>query len=435
MVETTLSNLPLFRALPEDRASRKPQPATKGSVTPFPEQAHRQVLVAVIWIDWYAYHVARLQGLLSSPLLAGRTVGIEMVGGIGVHAGLKFREDLPSELPIETLLPGTAWREAGQWKLARLLWDRLSELDPEIVLVPGYYTLPAIAAAVWARVHGTSVLMTESTRHDHPRSWWKEGVKAVAMRLLFGWAVAGGKAHVEYLRALRFPKERIAGFYDVVDNDRLAQGTELLRAQSSAAAHGLPQDPYFLYVGRLAQEKNIDGLLRSWLAYREEGGTWPLLLVGDGPEAASLKALAASSAYAADVHFPGLRNSEQLLPFYAFAGCFVLPSTREPWGLVVNEAMASSLPVLVSSVCGCAPDLVQNRINGFVFNPSDEAGLVALLERMESLDPAQREIMGQESARIVSLYSPEGFGRSVAAIAQASRQRRGSLRTATEESR
>jgi glycosyltransferase involved in cell wall biosynthesis len=97
--------------------------------------------------------------------------------------------------------------------------------------------------------------------------------------------------------------------------------------------------------------------------------------------------------------------------------------------------MASSLPVLVSSVCGCAPDLVQNRINGFVFNPSDEAGLVALLERMESLDPAQREIMGQESARIVSLYSPEGFGRSVAAIAQASRQRRGSLRTATEESR
>ena len=107
--------------------------------------------VAVIWIDWYPYHVARFRGLDAAPELAGRAVGIEMVGGVGVHAGLKFREELPDTLPIETLMPNRSWGEASQFALARMLWQRLNRLDPEVVLVPGYYTLPAVVAAVWAR--------------------------------------------------------------------------------------------------------------------------------------------------------------------------------------------------------------------------------------------------------------------------------------------
>ena len=54
-----------------------------------PPAASRPVRLAVIWIDWYAYHVARFRGLLAAPALAGHTVGIELVGGVGVHAGLK----------------------------------------------------------------------------------------------------------------------------------------------------------------------------------------------------------------------------------------------------------------------------------------------------------------------------------------------------------
>ena len=376
-----------------------------------------QCRVAVIWIDWYPYHVARFRGLDSAPSLSGRTVGIELVGGIGVHAGLKFRESLPADLPIETLMPGTSWRDADHFALARMLWRRLSQLKPEVVLVPGYYTLPAIAAALWARLHGaTSVLMTESTSVDHKRSSWKERLKSLGLRILFHWAVSGGKPHVQYLQQLGFPKNRIAGFYDVVDNEMFRDGTAALRAHSPAE-YGLPDSRYFLYVGRLAEEKNVAGLLQSWIAYRDEGGTWPLVIVGDGPEAAALKQAAATSPYAADIFFPGLKSSRELLPFYAFAGCFVLPSTREPWGLVVNEAMASSLPILVSNRCGCGPDLVIQGLNGFDFDPLSAPALTALLHNIGSLTHEQRARMGVCSGEIIRTFSPARFGLSIASIA------------------
>ena len=379
-----------------------------------PELPSYSPRVAVIWLDWYPYHVARFRGLQSAPTLSNQVVGIELISGVGVHAGLKFRESLPEDLPIETLMPGTAWRDASKFTLARKLWRRLSELDPEVVLVPGYYTLPAIAAALWARMHGAaSVLMTESTAADHTRSPWKEKVKSLGIRMLFNWAVAGGKAHVDYLLQLGFPKSRIAGFYDVVDNDLFRDGTRALRLQSPSIR---PQK-YFLYVGRLAEEKNVRGLLNSWIEHRDSGGTWPLVLVGDGPEAPALRAVAAACPYPEDVIFAGLRSSHELLPFYAFAGCFVLPSTREPWGLVVNEAMAAALPVLVSSRCGCAPDLVTSGFNGFVFDPSDSAALTSLMRRMESLSEEQHTRMGDASSAVIRGFSPARFGQSIASIA------------------
>ncbi len=214
--------------------------------------------------------MARFAGLDSAPSLSGKVVGLELVGGIGVHKGLKFREDLPEGMAIETLMPDSSWHEAGKWKLSRLLWRRLSVLDPDVVLVPGYYTLPAIASALWARLHGrASVLMTESTAYDHERIAWKELLKSIVLRTLFDWAVAGGKAHVAYLEQLGFPADRVVGSYDVVNNDFFEQGTESLRRRSPQE-FGLPS-PYFLYVGRLSEEKNVAGLLASWIEYPQSG--------------------------------------------------------------------------------------------------------------------------------------------------------------------
>ncbi len=376
--------------------------------------------LAVIWMDWYAYHVARFLGLESAPSLSGRVAGIEMVGGVGFHAGLKFREDLPAGIAVDTLLPDSSWQQASKWRLAQLVWQRLSTLDPEAVLVPGYYTLPALAAAAWARLHGRrSILMTESTNYDHVRVGWKEALKRVVIRLCFNWAVAGGKDHVTYLRELGFPADRIAGCYDVVDNAMFNEGTAALRNSATPAQFGLPDSPYFVYVGRHAPEKNVRQLLESWIAYRNGGGSWPLVLVGNGPEHQELRLAAENCPYASDVFFPGLKSSRELLPFYAFAGCFVLPSTREPWGLVVNEAMASSLPVIVSDRCGCAADLVKDGSNGLLFDPSQLGQLAQALTRIASLQHGDLEQMALMSATRIRAYSPQRFGAEVARIVDA----------------
>ncbi len=370
--------------------------------------------VAVIWIDWYAYHVARFTGLNSTPSLTGRVAGIELVSGVGVHPGLRFREELPGELAIETLMPGVSWSEASKVRLAILLWKRLNVLRPRVVLVPGYYTLPAIAAALWARLHRrASVLMTESTAFDHRRHLGRELLKRTILRTLFSWAITGGKAHVRYLDQLRFPKERITGCYDVVNNEEIRSGCALIREERSAHEGAAP---YFLFVGRLAEEKNVEGLLASWTAYRQAGGRWPLVLAGDGPRRAGLEAQVRSAGLTDEVRFTGLKNSRELIPLYADAGCFVLPSKREPWGLVVNEAMAAELPVLVSRRCGCREDLVAEGENGYSFDPAGAGALTDLLHRMEQLSPERRTRMGERSGEIIARYTPRGFGRAVASI-------------------
>lgn len=371
---------------------------------------------AVIWIDWYAYHVARFRGLQAAFGTSGEVTGIELVGGIGVHAGLQFRETLPASLPIVSLFPDASWAEISKLRIARVLWGKLSELDPELVLVPGYYNLPAIAAAVWAKLHGRrSVLMTESTAFDHARTGWKERLKGAVIRILFDHAVTGGSAHRLYLEQLGFPMEQVRGLYDVVDNTGIAERTENLRAASTAALEGLP-DRYFLYVGRLAAEKNVDGLLCAWISYRIDGGSWPLLLVGDGPEKARLIEIAKQSGYTRDLLFAGHKGSAELIPYQSFASCFVLPSTREPWGLVVNEAMAAGLPVIVSARCGCATDLVEHGRNGLIFDPAHEGELAACLHLVEALSVQERKHMGEASTQHIAAFSPESFGREVLSL-------------------
>lgn len=378
----------------------------------------RKTVVAVIWIDWYPYHVARFIGLQSTPGLVGKVTGIELVGGVGVHAGLKFREELPENLPVVTLMPDADWQRAGQVALALKLWKTLGALEPQVVLVPGYYTLPAIAAALWAKIHRRkSVLMTESTAGDHTRVWWKEKIKALLIRTLFDWAITGGAAHRRYLQDLGFPMGRVMRFYDVVDNAFFQRRTAELRGHPNAEA-SLPSG-YFLYIGRLSKEKNIDGLLEEWISYRKAGGTLPLVLVGAGPASRELQERASRCGFERDIHFAGHKGLRDLPAYYAFAKCFVLPSTREPWGLVVNEAMAAGLPVIVSSRCGCAEDLVDATKNGFVFNPNVAGDLAHCLRQMQDATPTELVEMGARSSQIIDRYSPKAFGDQIATVANA----------------
>ncbi len=374
--------------------------------------------VVVIWIDWYAYHVARFQGLTRNPDLSGQVAGIEMVGGIGVHAGLKFRENLPAALPVETLFPENSWQEVKGLKTAVAVWKQLNRRNPQVVLVPGYYTAPGLAAALWGKLkRRRTVLMTESTEADHERSAFKEAVKGWLIRFLFNWAVAGGMPHRRYLERLGFRPDRIAGFYDVVDNDFFRERSQAIHKHSQPSDFDLPEQ-YFLYVGRLAEEKNMRGLLAAYLEYRRGGGDWALVLVGDGPERLALEQMAALSAYGQDVYFAGLRSTAELPQYYAFAGCFVLPSIREPWGLVANEAMAAGLPLIVSRRCGCAEDLLLEGENGCSFDPAIPGDLTACLTAVAALDAESLAQMGRSSEEIIASFSPAAWAAEVARIAR-----------------
>jgi glycosyltransferase involved in cell wall biosynthesis len=107
-----------------------------------------------------------------------------------------------------------------------------------------------------------------------------------------------------------------------------------------------------------------------------------------------------------NIHFVGPCAPEKVSGFYRKASALILPSLVEPWGLVVNEAMQSGLPVLVSTHCGCAPDLVREGENGLTFDPTDEDSMVGCLTRFFEMSADARAAMGQCSRTIIAGFTP-----------------------------
>jgi glycosyltransferase involved in cell wall biosynthesis len=111
------------------------------------------------------------------------------------------------------------------------------------------------------------------------------------------------------------------------------------------------------------------------------------------------------------VIFAGFRQVEELPFFYAGAGAFIHPALAEPWGLVINEAMASGLPILSSNNVGAAEELVQGGVNGFSFDPENVDELAGLMGRVAGMSPEERVAMGEASRRLIAEWGPERFAR------------------------
>jgi glycosyltransferase involved in cell wall biosynthesis len=105
------------------------------------------------------------------------------------------------------------------------------------------------------------------------------------------------------------------------------------------------------------------------------------VIVGDGEERAALERQAGATGLDS-IRFTGFRNQSEMPRFFDLASVFVLPSRHEPWGLIVNEAMNAARPVIVSEDVGCAPDLVRDGINGFIYPTGDIDALAHALERV-----------------------------------------------------
>jgi glycosyltransferase involved in cell wall biosynthesis len=336
----------------------------------------------------------------------------------------------------------------------------LEQLNPDVVAVNGWNNFGSLIAANCCLRRGIPmVVMSESSHQDEPRTRWKEAIKRRIVGL-YSAALVGGERHVEYLVELGMPRERIFTGYDVVDNDYFRQKSEAITSQRSSASanqpshkatagreatadrevrqkYALPEN-YFLASARFVEKKNLAMLIQAYAEYRDRlKGTgvtdpgynrdvpWDLVVLGDGPLRESLNSQLSTLNLNEHVHLPGFKQYDELPVYYALANAFVHASTTEQWGLVVNEAIASGLPVIVSDRCGCASELVNG--NGFTFDPTNEDELATRLLEMASLSDDERKHLGDNSYRIAANFAPECFGEGLeraASVAMGVRQKR-----------
>ncbi len=377
--------------------------------------------VAIMWISLGPYHWARLNALAEMRELDVRCFELAR------REALRGWEDQAQwrNAARETLYDGR-WEESDKRLLAQNMVTAMARFQPDVIVSAGYAELPMRQAVRWGRKHRRlSILMADSQWIDRPRLVLKEYFKGWWLRRHFDAAFVAGERHVSYLSKLGFPGQCVWKGYNVVDNrhfDGVASEVRR-RPEKWRTRWNLPLR-YFLYVGRLAREKNLSRLLNAYSAYRAGAGenAWDLVLVGAGPCEEELRTLARQRSWIG-VHFAGAKTIEELPAFYALASCFVLPSVSEPWGLVVNEAMACGLPVLVSQKCGAAGDLVLPGVNGYVFDPLDVESMRHLLARLAS-DRVDRDAMGNASRQIIGRFTPENWARTLADCIAVTRYRR-----------
>jgi glycosyltransferase involved in cell wall biosynthesis len=309
----------------------------------------------------------------------------------------------------------------------------LDDFQPDAVAVPGWSGRLAFAALQWCLRRGVpAIAMSESTAHDQPRKTWRESIKRRCLATCSA-GLIGGPPHRDYLVQLGMPSDAIFDGYDVVDNIHFERGAAEARQHADAIRKRLKLPvAYLLASARFIEKKNLATLLRAYAEYRtiavkanqtaekrDAAAPWELVLLGDGRLRDSLELLSAQLGIERSVHFPGFQQYAELPNYYGLASAFIHPSKVEQWGLVVNEAMASGLPVLVSDKCGCVPTLVHPGVNGNSFSPSDANELCDAMVRLWRLPEGARRAMGDASAKIVRDYGPAQFASGLGQAAKA----------------
>jgi glycosyltransferase involved in cell wall biosynthesis len=244
---------------------------------------------------------------------------------------------------------------AATFALAKLLMRE----RPDYLICYGYTLAPQMTLLLWAMVTATPfALIGDANYYSDVAVGLKRLVKGAWLRLLTRRAaalIAIGTASRRFWESYGADADKIFEARFAVDNDFFASECEKRRDEAAQLRSqlGLAGKTVFLFVGRLIRRKNVDLIIRA--ARQLNDDRIAVVVAGSGEERLALEELAGGDPR---IIFAGNVPPEELPLYYAISDVLILPATQEPWGLVINEAMASGLAVIAHRHCGAALDLV-----------------------------------------------------------------------------
>lgn len=309
------------------------------------------------------------------------------------------------------------------YPLTPQIWPLLGRERFDVLVVGGWSLLATQLAILWARVHRVPYLLISENHFREPRAGWittlKELILPRLVRPAAGQLVTGTLAREHQLHYGARP-DTITVFPNTVDIEEFGRRVEALRGRRAEirAGLGVAEDAVVVtQVSRFIPFKAPDEAVEATARARAlTERRLHLVLVGSGPLRAQLERRARELGL--DVTFAGWRSGEALLEAYAATDIFVLLSRRETWGIVVNEAAACGLPLVLTDAVGAAADLLVPGENGELVRSGDVDGQAKAIARLAE-DEALRARYG---ARSRELAAPWGYGPSVESFVEAMRR-------------
>ena len=296
----------------------------------------------------------------------------------------------------------------------------LTETRPSVVVVSGWSTFAAQAAIAWCGIKDVPYVLVVESHDEGPRAGWRRTVKGTVVPPVVqrsaGVLVTGTLARDSMISRGAAP-ERVHLFANTVDveefgahADQLAPRRPDLRAKLGASV----DDIVVLSVARLAPEKGLGALVAGVAA--ADDARLLLVVAGDGPERARLERVASDQGVR--LVLIGDVDWERIAELYVAADVFALLSEREPWAVVVNEAAACGLPLVLSDRVGAAHDLLRDGENGTLVPAGDVASAASALRELAA-DPELRRAQGARSRELAGDW---GYGPSVEGFLDAVRE-------------
>lgn len=299
------------------------------------------------------------------------------------------------------------------------LWNELRRLQPDGIVLMSWMNPTwwlAVLIAICGRI--PFMLMTDANVHtERDMNPLKKLVrKFILGKILFTYCagfLCAGVQNRDLYKAYNVADSKLFEFaYSSGYQKLLDKGSELkLEKNMLREEMGIEQDAFVvLYCGRLSQEKNPLQLLKSYQLLKHPKKT--LIYVGDGELMDSLVSYVEENKVES-VKFMGFQNRNHIGKFYVVSDLLVLPSLRETWGMVVNEALCFGLPVVVSDAVGSLYDMVQEGKNGFSYPAGDEAELGLILNKIADMGIDDRLSMGECSLDIITSWVNRDLGRVI----------------------
>jgi glycosyltransferase involved in cell wall biosynthesis len=285
------------------------------------------------------------------------------------------------------------------------LYQMIEKIEPTVIYTSGW--MDKIYMAVCKkiqRMRSIPIIAGSDTKWHGGKQWLNVLAAPFFHKKCFSHIQVAGIWQYEYARRLGF-SQRCILMHNLSADVEIFHNVNIQNKKEKYPRR-------LLYIGRFSPEKGLKYLIDAWNSIIDRK-LWVLTLIGNGPEKESM-------INNKDVEVFDFMQQKELTRYMQNSGCFILPSIKEPWAVVLHEAAAGGLPILASNICGAVPYFVINNYNGFTFAPANSLEIKIAIEKIINTSEEKLIEMSYNSRKLSERITPEIVAKTMLSVIQES---------------